>query len=240
MRKFKLISTVLISILIISGCSMNKDKNVDKATQQKNITKVQNDISEIMGKDYDYVVKNMGKPYLTTYYINIDKFKNCKNLDFNQLLSKLDIELVYPKEGYESSALYVDIDNNKVVDVKTNEFVGVSSGFENLPEYASSSNLIIDFYNKQKYLSMDKLKGISLKSYEGKSIKDFAKETGLDAPNAFAYSENSNKIISYYILDNNKDTLEDIIAVAQENDKITSISQVSKSSIVNSLAKLIN
>ena len=240
MRKVKLISTVLISILIISGCSMNKDKNVDKATQQKNITKVQNDISEIMGKDYDYVVKNMGKPYLTTYYINIDKFKNCKNLDFNQLLSKLDIELVYPKEGYENSALYVDIDNNKVVDVKTNEFVGISSGFENLPEYASSSNLIIDFYNKQKYLSMDKLKGISLKSYEGKSIKDFAKETGLDAPNAFAYSENSNKIISYYILDNNKDTLEDIIAVAQENDKITSISQVSKSSIVNSLAKLIN
>lgn len=240
MRKVKLISTVLISILIISGCSMNKDKNVDKATQQKNITKVQNDISEIMGKDYDYVVKNMGKPYLTTYYINIDKFKNCKNLDFNQLLSKLDIELVYPKEGYENSALYVDIDNNKVVDVKTNEFVGVSSGFENLPEYASSSNVIIDFYNKQKYLSMDKLKGISLKSYEGKSIKDFAKETGLDAPNAFAYSENSNKIISYYILDSNKDTLEDIIAVAQENDKITSISQVSKSSIVNSLAKLIN
>lgn len=240
MRKVKLISTVLISILIISGCSMNKDKNVDKATQQKNITKVQNDISEIMGKDYDYVVKNMGKPYLTTYYINIDKFKNCKNLDFDQLLSKLDIELVYPKEGYENSALYVDIDNNKVVDVKTNEFVGVSSGFENLPEYASSSNVIIDFYNKQKYLSMDKLKGISLKSYEGKSIKDFAKETGLDAPNAFAYSENSNKIISYYILDNNKDTLEDIIAVAQENDKITSISQVFKSSIVNSLAKLIN
>ena len=240
MRKVKLISTVLISILIISGCSMNKDKNVDKATQQKNITKVQNDISEIMGKDYDYVVKNMGKPYLTTYYINIDKFKNCKNLDFNQLLSKLDIELVYPKEGYESSALYVDIDNNKVVDVKTNEFVGVSSGFENLPEYASPSNVIIDFYNKQKYLSMDKLKGISLKSYEGKSIKDFAKETGLDAPNAFAYSENSNKIISYYILDNNKDTLEDIIAVAQEDDKITSISQVSKSSIANSLAKLIN
>ncbi|MBC8631290.1 hypothetical protein H8697_06145 [[Eubacterium] tenue] len=240
MRKVKLISTVLISILIISGCSMNKDKNVDKATQQKNRTKVQNDISEIMGKDYDYVVKNMGKPYLTTYYINIDKFKNCKNLDFNQLLSKLDIELVYPKEGYESSALYVDIDNNKVVDVKTNEFVGVSSGFENLPEYASSSNLIIDFYNKQKYLSIDKLKDISLKSYEGKSIKDFAKETGLDAPNAFAYSANSNKIISYYILDNNKDTLEDIIAVAQEDDKITSISQVSKSSIANSLAKLIN
>lgn len=240
MRKVKLISTMLISILIISGCSMNKDKNVDKATQQKNITKVQNDISEIMGKDYDYVVKNMGKPYLTTYYINIDKFKNCKNLDFNQLLSKLDIELVYPKEGYESSALYVDIDNNKVVDVKTNEFVGVSSGFENLPEYASPSNVIIDFYNKQKYLSIDKLKDISLKSYEGKSIKDFAKETGLDAPNAFAYSANSNKIISYYILDNNKDTLEDIIAVAQEDDKITSISQVSKSSIANSLAKLIN
>ena len=219
---------------------MNKDKKVDKATQQKNITKVQNDISEIMEKDYDYVVKNMGKPYLTTYYINIDKFKNLKNLDFNQLLSELDIELVYPKEGYESSALYVDIDNNKVVDVKSNEFIGASSGFENLPKYASTSNIIIDFYNKQKYLSMDKLKDISLKSYEGKSMKEFTKEAGLDEPNAFAYSENSDKIISYYILDNNKDTFEDIIAVSQENDKITSISQVSKSSIVNSLARLIN
>lgn len=240
MRKVKLISIMLISILIISGCSMNKEQKVDKATQQKNITKVQNDISEVIGKDYDYVVKNMGKPYLTTYYINVDNYRNCKNLDFNQLLSKLDIELVYPKEGYENSALYIDIDNNKVVDVKSNEFAGISSGFENLPKYATKSNVIIDFYNNQNYLSMDKFKNVSLKSYEGKSMEYFSKSIGLDKPNAIAYSENNKKIISYYILDNNKDTLEDIIAITQENEKITNVSQVSRESIVNSIKKLIN
>ncbi|MEG0180626.1 MAG: hypothetical protein RR657_01945, partial [Peptostreptococcaceae bacterium] len=135
MKNFKIISIVLISILIFSGCSMNnkKDKEIDKATQQKNITKVQNDISEIMEKDYEYVINNMGKPYLTTYYINTEDYKNYKGLDSQQLLSELNLEMVYPKEGYESSALYIDIEKNKVVDVESNEFVGTSSGFEDVP-----------------------------------------------------------------------------------------------------------
>ncbi|EPZ55771.1 hypothetical protein H477_3132 [[Clostridium] sordellii ATCC 9714] len=45
----------------------NNKIEIDEATQQKNITKVQNDITEIMGKNYEDVIKNIGKPYLTTY-----------------------------------------------------------------------------------------------------------------------------------------------------------------------------
>ena len=44
---------MLIVILMFSGCSMKSGKKVYKATQQKNITKIQNDVSEVMGKNYD-------------------------------------------------------------------------------------------------------------------------------------------------------------------------------------------
>ena len=239
MRNLKFISVLLISILIFSGCSMNKSKKVDKATQQKNITKIQNDVSEIMGKDYKYVIKNMGDPYVTTYYINAKDYKGYKNLDFDNLLNRLNIEMIYPKEGYESSALYLDISKDKVVGVKSNEFVGVSSGFDN-SLYSDKSDIIIDFYNRQNPINLDELKNISLDIYEGDSMEDLVENTSLEAPNAIAYSKHGDKIINYYILDNNKDKSKVAISITEENGKIINISQDSKSSIINGLINLSN
>lgn len=52
MKILNIVSMLLISILIFSGCSMKNNKiEIDEATQQKNITKVQNDITEIMGEE---------------------------------------------------------------------------------------------------------------------------------------------------------------------------------------------
>ncbi|MGL5755137.1 MAG: hypothetical protein ACRCYC_07395 [Paraclostridium sp.] len=242
MKNFKIISIVLISILIFSGCSMNnkKDKEIDKATQQKNITKVQNDISEIMGKDYEYVINNMGKPYLTTYYINTEDYKNYKGLDSQQLLSELNLELVYPKEGYESSALYIDIEKNKVVDVESNEFVGTSSGFEDVPESLKSADIVVDLYNNQGYINTENIKENELKDYKGKNIENLIQNTALDIPNAVAYNKDKSKIINYYILDNTKENLKYIISITEQNRKITDIAQVSEASLVNSLVNLSN
>src|SRR3712207_1027603 len=181
MKILNIVSMLLISILIFSGCSMKNNKiEIDEATQQKNITKVQNDITEIMGKNYEDVIKNIGKPYLTTYYINRDDYKKYEKLDSDELLKQLHLEMVYPKEGYESSALYIEINKDKVIDVSSNEFVGTSHGFDDLPESSKSTDVIIDIYNNQKYISEEKLKGISIESYKGKNIEQLMQETPLD------------------------------------------------------------
>ena len=52
----------------------------DEATCQKTMTKVQNNVNEIIGKDYKYVLENMGRPYCTTYYIDMDKVKDISNI----------------------------------------------------------------------------------------------------------------------------------------------------------------
>ncbi len=239
MKKLILISIVLISILMFSGCSMKEEeKEVDKATQQKNMTKIQNDISEVIGKNYNEVIDSMGKPYITSYYVNTKNYKEYKSLSDEQLLNKLNIELIYPKEGYESSALYLDIKNNKVVDVKSNEFVGISSGFEDVPDYVKSSNVIIDFYNRQEYIKNKDLELDDVKSYVGESEDELYKNSILAEPNAIAYTKDKDKFINYYILSDDKGNLENMISVTLENNKITDVSEMSKTSLLRVIASL--
>ena len=240
MRKILLISTMLIVILMFSGCSMNKEKEVDKATQQKNITKIQNDVSEVMGKDYEYVINNMGQPYMTTYYINTEKYGDYENLDKEGILKNLDIEMVYPKDGYESSALYIDISKGKVVDVESDEFAGLSSGFEDLPEKAKSTNVIIDFFNDQSFIDPNKVDLNSIKSYIGKTIEELIRDTSLDMPHAIAYKKNKEKIINYFIVNNKNNNLTFVISVTEENGKIIDITQVSDASLIKELINMSN
>lgn len=240
MKKSLLISTMLIVILMFSGCSMKSEKKVDKATQQKNMTKIQNDVSEVMGKNYEYVMDNIGDPYMTTYYINTDKYGEYENLDKEGILKNLNIEMVYPKDGYESSALYVDISKDKVVNVESDEFVGMSSGFEDLPKEAKSANVIIEFYNYQAFIDASKVDFKSIKTYIGKNIDELIRDTSLDMPNAVAYSKNKEKMINYYILEikNNKTTF--VVSVTEDKGKILDITQVSDASLIKELINMSN
>lgn len=240
MKKSLLVSTMLIVILMFSGCSMKSEKKVDKATQQKNMTKIQNDVSEVMGKNYEYVMDNIGDPYMTTYYINTDKYGEYENLDKEGILKNLNIEMVYPKDGYESSALYVDISKDKVVNVESDEFVGMSSGFEDLPKEAKSANVIIEFYNDQAFIDASKVDFKSIKTYIGKNIDELIRDTSLDMPNAVAYSKNKEKMINYYILEikNNKTTF--VVSVTEDKGKILDITQVSDASLIKELINMSN
>ncbi|GAA0101162.1 hypothetical protein [Paraclostridium bifermentans] len=240
MKKSLLISIMLIVILMFSGCSMKSGKKVDKATQQKNITKIQNDVSEVMGKNYEYVMDTMGDPYMTTYYINTEKYGEFEHLDKEGILKNLNIEMVYPKEGYESSALYVDISKDKVVDVESDEFVGLSSGFEDLPEKAKSANIIVDFYNDQAFIDSSKVDLKSIKSYIGKNIEELVRDTSLDMPNAVAYSKNKEKIINYYILQSKNNNTVFVVSVTEDKGKILDITQVSDASLIKELINMSN
>lgn len=240
MKKSLLISTMLIVILMFSGCSMKSEKKVDKATQQKNMTKIQNDVSEVMGKNYEYVMDNIGDPYMTTYYINTDKYGEYENLDKEGILKNLNIEMVYPKDGYESSALYVDISKDKVVNVESDEFVGMSSGFEDLPKEAKSANVIIEFYNDQAFIDASKVDFKSIKTYIGKNIDELIRDTSLDMPNAVAYSKNKAKIINYYILQSKNNNTVFVVSVTEDKGKILDITQVSDASLIKELINMSN
>ena len=66
----------IISALLITGCSNKSIKSIetsyDEATYQKTMTKVQNNVNEIIGKKYIYVLDYMGNPYCTRYYLDTD------------------------------------------------------------------------------------------------------------------------------------------------------------------------
>ena len=59
------------------------------------MTKVQNDVNEIIGKNYDYVLSNLGEPNSTEYWIDKSKIDNLETLDDIEDIT--DINLVYLK-----------------------------------------------------------------------------------------------------------------------------------------------
>ena len=89
----------------------------DEATKQKTMTKVQNDVNEIIGKDYDYVLSNLGEPNSTTYWIDKDNIDNLKTLRCIEDFSRCKFGLftrMYQMEESTNSALYLKL-KDKVV-----------------------------------------------------------------------------------------------------------------------------
>lgn len=236
MKKIKIISLILISILMFSGCSVNKSTEVDKATQQKNITKVQNDINEIIDKDYSYIKFNLGRPYATKYYVDLDEYNDSSDIKLDILQKKLEAQMIYPKEGYESSALYVQIDNGKAIGVKTDTFTGSTSGSKFIPDYVEKCDVVIDFYEKSDVLDDKKIDSKNLDKYINETVSDLNKDLEVNTSNAIAYSMDGKKNIHVYLLDDGSNK-ERILAVYEKDKKIVNISLGNDDKIINELLK---
>ena len=65
-----LLGNIIIFNVFLLGCSKNTSDTQNQALYEMTMTKVQNDVNEIMDKESNYVLENMGKPYITTYFIN--------------------------------------------------------------------------------------------------------------------------------------------------------------------------
>ena len=162
-RKALMISFISFAFLV-TGCSSKGIDSVqqiaDEATCQKTMTKVQNNVNEIIGKDYKYVLENMGRPYCTTYYIDMDKVKDISNIE--ELNNIENIRLIYPKETNvdksKSSALYIQLDNNIVKDVQTYELLSKDEK-ENIK---SSVDIVVDRYSEKTNLLPDKFENIKV------------------------------------------------------------------------------
>lgn len=233
MRKIKIISLILVSVLVFSGCSVNKSKEVDKATQQKNITKVQNNINEIMGKDYEYIRSNLGEPYATTYYIDLANYNTISDINIDELTENLRAQMTYPKEGYESSALYIGINKNTVVDVRTDSFVGKSLGSEHAPEYVGRNDLIIDVYEKSRELDISEIDEKEIIKYINKDIDLLNNKLGVNSANVIINSKSKRKTINLYVATDSNT----ILVVKECNNKINNVSLQIEDNIISNIIK---
>ena len=229
-RKALMISFISFAFLV-TGCSSKGIDSVqqiaDEATCQKTMTKVQNNVNEIIGKDYKYVLENMGRPYCTTYYIDMDKVKDISNIE--------NIRLIYPKETNvdksKSSALYIQLDNNIVKDVQTYELLSKDEK-ENIK---SSVDIVVDRYSEKTNLLPDKFENIKLDKYIGEDIEIFLKDIEYITANFEIYDNKREKNIKVYLLNKINSSNNEIMLVYNNSNKIENIKIVEISEGLNLL-----
>lgn len=234
--KRALASVVVLSIFI-TGCSKQSIKEestiADEATQQKTMTKVQNDVNEIMNKDYEYVLKNMGTPYCTTYYIDMENINILDELD-----ERSNMRLIYPKytadNELEGSALYIELNNNKVREVQTYEFSDY-----NIETEAVSNNvdIIVNKHNEQSGLPLKIIENIDFKDYTGKSEDEIYNIVGDNITNIEAYDKTRKQNVKGYFLQDENKKVTKILTVFGNENNIEEIKVVYKAEIMDLVQK---
>lgn len=229
-------SIICVGILAIfaTGCQVEKDiynNAADSVTQEKTMTKVQNDVNEIIGKDYKYVLKNMGVPYKTNYFISLSELENIEST--MELPYKVDVKLVYPKsvvgKDEQSSALYINVKDNEVYEVKTGIFSKDDSSF--LDKKSEVRIEQTDTGVIEKYAS-DIDRG-ELNRYIGSETKRFESLISNDSSNLKIYDKDQNlKGICFLLKKDDKNISDKLITVLVSDNKIKSIQVVNQSKAI--------
>lgn len=242
MKSKIIITSVVLVSMIITGCSYKSMKSksmvADDITKQRTITKVQNDVSEIMYKDYEYVLKNMGMPYYTTYYIDSKNIKNMNIEKIEDLEKNSNVVLVYPKDEnnneIDKSALYVELYNNKVINVQTYKLS--ESDIETEAVY-ENKDLIINKYSPDSNLSLEEIKKETLSNYIDKNEDKISNLVGKNQPNFDLSIKDRTKDIKVYLLKDKHDNLKDGLVIYLENNIIKSIKILNNMDIIKFVNK---
>lgn len=213
-KKFKKSPFVLTitSFLLIGAVGCSSISGPEASVQQQNIQEVSSMQKEssisledaekilddnIIGKDYTYIWNIIGTPYEKTYYINTT------GLAEEEILKNISSEAIYPIESKEeSSALYVFMENDEIVDIKIDEFSGSPSNMwkntdykVNTYSYQSGSSFDVkDFPKIEEDSGIDELRT----KYIDKSLDDFKKEFNLDTPNVEVFEKDGDLQLSVY------------------------------------------
>lgn len=235
--KKTLYSIILIG-MIVTGCSKNnieESKIADEETHQKTMTKVQNNVKEIIGKNYDYVLKNMGVPYCTTYYIDAELMESANTIDeLNKIVTTSNMRLIYPKytadNELDGSALYIEIDNYKVIGVQTYEF----SDYDIETEAVSNNvDIIVDQYNEKIKLPIEKFKNIDFNNYIHKDKEKLYSLVDEDSANFEAYDKERKEKIKGYFLKEDDNSFKNVLTIYEKDNLIESINIVSADKTMN-------
>lgn len=230
----KSLSALIILTMIFTGCSSYQVKEEavslpDKATKQKTMTKVQNNINEIIGKDYEYVLSNLGEPNATAYWIDKSKINDIENVEDVEKLT--DVNLVYLKdvsnEVTNSSALYLQLENDKVKKVQIVDYSSPS-----LSNSLIKSKILINCYTNGDIVKLDNLNKKNLDEFIGIDSNDMEKIVGDKKVSYDAYLLD-NKYINVYKLDEGNK----LLAIFVKNNKISQIKVLSNKDEVLSTIK---
>ncbi len=234
----KSLSRLIILAMLFTGCSNYQVQNKgislpDEATKQKTMTKVQNDVNEIIGKDYDYVLSNLGEPNSTAYWIDKSKIDNLETLDDIEDIT--DINLVYLKnvsnEGINSSALHLKL-KDKVV--KKAQIVDYSRG--NIIKTLDKSKILIDCYNDGDIVKTADLDMKKLDDFTGIDSSEMGKIVGNKQPSydAYLYDKAEKSINVYYLDDEDK-----LLSIFTKDNKISEIKILdNKKDVVNEIKNI--
>ncbi|MDU4860100.1 MAG: hypothetical protein E6356_05620 [Terrisporobacter othiniensis] len=231
------LSALIILTMLFTGCSNYQVQNEgitlpDEATKQKTMTKVQNDVNEIINKDYDYVLSNLGKPNATAYWIDKNKIDSLDTLDDAENLE--DINLVYLKkvsdENTNSTSLYLHL-KNKIV--KNAQIVDYSNSRSNITKGINKSKILIDCYDDGEIVEMSHLDTQKLNTFIGDDSREISTIVGHKQPSYDAYLyDKVEKSINVFKLDNE----DKLLAIFTKDNKISEIKILdNKKEVINEI-----
>lgn len=231
------LSALIILTMLFTGCSNYQVQNEgitlpDEATKQKTMTKVQNDVNEIINKDYDYVLSNLGEPNATAYWIDKNKIDSLDTLDDAEDLE--DINLVYLKkvsdENTNSTSLYLHL-KNKIV--KNAQIVDYSNSRSNITKGINKSKILIDCYDDGDIVEMSNLDTQKLNTFIGDDSREISTIVGHKQPSYDAYLyDKVEKSINVFKLDNE----DKLLAIFTKDNKISEIKILdNKKEVINEI-----
>lgn len=220
MKLKKSLYILIILTMLFTGCSNYQTKNEeislpDEATKQKTMTKIQNDLNEVVGKDYNYILSNLGEPYATSYWIDRTRVENLDNLYTKEGLS--DINLIYLKnvsnEDANSSALYLHLKDKRVTKAQIIDYSN-----PNLEKY--KSKILINCYTDGDVVKESSLARVNLDNFIGMDFTEISALIGNKQPSYDAYLyDNSQRKINIYNLDNG----DKLLAIFMDDNEISEI-----------------
>lgn len=231
------LSALIILTMLFTGCSNYQVQNEgitlpDEATKQKTMTKVQNDVNEIINKDYDYVLSNLGEPNATAYWIDKNKIDSLDTLDDAENLE--DINLVYLKkvsdENTNSTSLYLHL-KNKIV--KNAQIVDYSNSRSNITKGINKSKILIDCYDDGEIVEMSHLDTQKLNTFIGDDSREISTIVGHKQPSYDAYLyDKVEKSINVFKLDDE----DKLLAIFTKDNKISEIKILdNKKEVINEI-----
>ncbi len=231
------LSALIILTMLFTGCSNYQVQNEgitlpDEATKQKTMTKVQNNVNEIINKDYDYVLSNLGEPNATAYWIDKNKIDSLDTLDDAENLE--DINLVYLKkvsdENTNSTSLYLNL-KNKIV--KNAQIVDYSNSRSNITKGINKSKILIDCYDDGEIVEMSHLDTQKLNTFIGDDSREISTIVGHKQPSYDAYLyDKVEKSINVFKLDNE----DKLLAIFTKDNKISEIKILdNKKEVINEI-----
>lgn len=223
MKMKKSLAALIILSLFFTGCSnyqvaKNTAQVADEATKLQTMTKIQNDNNEIINKDYEYVISNLGEPNVTTYWTEKDEIKNIDDLDDVKNLTNVDLlyfKNVSNDEG-KNNALFIQMEDNIVKKVQSIDYTK-----KEMLDDLYQDKVVIDCYRDYDTIKLSSLKSKNLKEFEDEEYHEIVNLVGDNhcIYDFYYYKDGIDQSIEVYALDNQ----EQILCVFSHGDTIKKV-----------------